>query len=259
MLHKFINSLLIPKYVIVDGHKIFIDKDDSLNLAVGSNYKPMESKVLEEEVKTNNTVLDIGANIGDDTLLLAKIVGSKGKIYAFEPDPENFKLLQKNIKTNKYRNVVCINKAVSDKDGKIKLFLSENNKADHRIYGSEFDRKHIKVNMVSIDSYFKNKNQKIDVIKIDIQGAEMLAFEGMKNTLRRNKYPKILCEFWPIGLRRCGSSAGLYLKFLRKLGYTIYFIDESGGKIIKVSDKYLKNKFTIKNEKFANLVCKMKQ
>lgn len=256
ILHSFINSLLIPKYVLVDGHKMYIDKEDSLNIATGLNYKPLETKVLTDEIHLGNIVLDIGANIGDDTLLLAKIVGPKGKIYAFEPDPDNFKLLKKNVRVNNYRNVVLVDKAVSNKNGKIKLYLSDNNKADHRIYGSESERKSVDVSMVSLDNYFRNFKKKINVVKIDIQGAEMMAFEGMQKILKLNKYPKILSEFWPIGLKRCGSNAKDYLKFLRSNRYEISYIDERKSRIIKVSDLFLLKNFTERNEKFANLICR---
>jgi FkbM family methyltransferase len=204
---------------------------------------------------SGNVVLDIGANIGDDTLVIARIIGSKGKVYAFEPDPENFKLLKKNVKANGYTNVVTVGKAVSNKNGKVKLFLSENNKADHRIYESDNSRKYVEVDTISLDKYFGHLSRKINVIKIDIQGAEMMAFEGMVKLFKDNKYPKLLTEFWPIGLKRCGSSSILFLKLIRGMKYVIYYVDEKNSKVVKVSDRYLLNKFTERNEKFANLLC----
>ena len=255
VVYTFINSLLIPKYAIVDGHKIFLDSQDSLNFSSGENYKPTETEVFKKEISLGNTVLDIGANIGDDTLVLAKLVGNRGRIYAFEPDPDNFRLLKKNVLVNKYKNVVLINKAVSDKNGIIKLFLSDNNKADHRIYDPENKRKYVEVGMISLDSYFKSKRTKIDVVKIDIQGAEMLAFKGMKRLLKNNKNCKILTEFWPIGLKRAGSSAKECLSFIRGMGYSISYLDEKKSQVIKVSDNYLLKNFTEKKENFANLIC----
>lgn len=256
VMHSLINSVLIPKYVMVDGHKMYLDREDSLNISTGENYKPLETKVISDEIHTGDTVLDIGANIGDDTLTLAKIVGPKGKIYAFEPDPENFRLLEKNVNVNKYNNVVSVESAVSNRNGKLKLYLSENNKADHRIYASHDNRKFVEVKSVVLDTYFKNKKTKINVVKIDVQGAEMMAFEGMAKLLRKNSYPKILTEFWPIGLKRCGSTSSIFLKFIRNLKYDIYYLDEKRNVVKKVTDRYLLNNFTEKNEKFANLVCK---
>ena len=255
VIHSFINSILVPKYVMVDGHKMYLDKEDSLNISTGENYKPLETKVLYDEIKEGNVVLDIGANIGDDTLTLARIVGEKGKVYAFEPDPENFRLLKKNVNVNKYRNVVLVDSAVSNVNGKLKLYLSENNKADHRIYESNEARKYVEVGSISLDTYFRNKKIKIDVVKIDIQDAEMKAFEGMTGLLKKNNYPKILTEFWPIGLKRCGSTSVNFLKFIRGMKYSIYFLDEKRNLTKKVSDKYLLQMFTEENEKFANLVC----
>lgn len=255
IMYSFINSVLLPKYVMVDGHKMYIDREDSLNISTGENYKPLENKVISDEIHAGDTVLDIGANIGDDTLTLAKIVGPKGKIYAFEPDPENFRLLKKNVRVNKYTNVVLVESAVSNRNGKLKLYLSENNKADHRIYSSNDNRKFVEIKSVALDSYFKNKKTKINVVKIDVQGSEMMAFEGMVKLLKNNRYPKILTEFWPIGLKRCGSNSLVFLKYIRNLKYVIYYLDEKRNIVKKVTDKYLLNNFTENNEKFANLLC----
>ncbi len=256
VLYKFINSLLIPKYVFVGGHKMYLDAQDSLNLSIeDKTYKPLETDVLNRNIKKGFVVLDIGANIGDDTLEIARSVGAEGKVYAFEPDPDSFKLLKKNIRVNGYENVTLVNKAVSNRNGKIKLFISDNNKADHRIYDSKDNRKYVVVDMVSIDSFFKNKKEKVDFIKIDIQGAETLALKGMKNLLVASKKPPILSEFWPIGLKRCGSNAKEYLNFLSKVGYKFFLLDEGKSKILKAGEAELLKEFTEKKANFTNLLC----
>lgn len=140
-------------------------------------------------------MLDIGAHIDYYALIAAKLVGKKGRVYAFEPDPFNFSLLKKNVKKNKYSNVVLVDAAVSDKQGKIKLFLSAENKGDHRVYDSSDNRKFHIVNAINLDNYFKKYTGRIDVIKMDIQGGEEKALEGMKGVIQKNPTVTLITEF----------------------------------------------------------------
>ena len=106
---------------------MFLDSNDSLRLSINGTYSEYETDVMKKIVKKGDVDLDLGANIGYYTLIFAKIVGKNGKVFAFEPDLTNFTLLKKNVEINGYKNVVLINKAVSDKTGKLKLFLNERN------------------------------------------------------------------------------------------------------------------------------------
>jgi len=170
--HNFVISHLKSTFAEVDGHKMFLDSKDSLNLSINGVYEPFETELVKKEIKKGDVVLDIGANIGYYTLIYAKLVGEEGKVFAFEPDPDNFALLKKNVEINGYRNVILAQKAVSNKTGKIRLYLSEVNKGDHRIYDSHDGRKSIEIETIRLDDYFKNYNVRIDFIKMDVQGAE---------------------------------------------------------------------------------------
>jgi FkbM family methyltransferase len=254
-INALVNKILLPKFVMFDGHKIFIDNQDSLNLTTGFDYKPLETSILRKMIRSGDTVIDIGANIGDDTLNMARLVGNEGHVYAFEPEPKNFMLLKKNINANKYENISAEKLAISDQNRNKKLYMSENNMADHRLYDSNDHRSFIEVKTIKLDSYFKNKNINIDFIKIDIQGSEMKAFLGMSDLLKTSKYPNILTEFWPFGLNSCGSGPKAFLSYLHNIGYRFLYIDEKRKLTYKVDYKYLSKYFTVKNKKFANLLC----
>ncbi len=99
---------LKPRWVWVQGHKLFLDKLDTLELATREIYEPLETQLLLKRLKPGQTFVDIGANIGYYTLLAARQVGPAGRVYAFEPDEENFKLLQKNTEINGYSNVTSV-------------------------------------------------------------------------------------------------------------------------------------------------------
>lgn len=252
-----VNSLK-PNYIFLEKHKIYIDKSDlviSENLLFSNNWEEYETKLFKKNIKKGDTILDIGAHIGYYTLIAANLVGRKGKVYAFEPDPKNFKLLEKNVKENKYKNVILVNKAVTRSNGKIKLFLSKENTGDHRIYSSDDQRENISIESIYLDDFFKNQNIKINLIKMDIQGAELEALKGGVKTLKKNPNVKIFTEFWPSGLKLNQGSAEEYLKLLASFSLNFYKINEEKEKLTAVTLKdLLKDSFSGEKD-YINLFC----
>jgi FkbM family methyltransferase len=201
-------------------------------------YEENETEMFEKIIKAGDTVLDIGANIGYYTLIFAKLVGKNGRVFAFEPEPTNFTLLRRNIRINSYDNVVLEQKAVSNKTGKVKLYISEN-PGLHRIYDSYDGRKFIEVEAICLDDYFKNYDKNIDVIKMDIEGSEFGAVQGMTSLLKKNKNVKIVTEFLPSGLRQFGIKPEEYIELLIKCGFDFLY--------------NIKRKRILKNEDIAKL------
>lgn len=254
VIHSFVISYLKSNFAEVQGHKMFLDSKDSLCLSINGVYEPFETELVKKEIKKGDVVLDLGANIGYYTLIFAKLVGKRGKVFAFEPDPTNFSLLKKNVEMNGYKNVELVQKAVSNKTGKIKLYLCEDNKGDHRIYNSHDGRQSIEIEAIRLDDYFKNYNGAVDFIKMDIQGAEGGAIQGMFNLLKKNNV-KIITEFWPIGLKRFGIDPGECLKLLIEFGFKLYEVNEQEKKIKPVNVPKLLEVYTPKKENFTNLLC----
>ncbi|QQS44048.1 FkbM family methyltransferase [Candidatus Roizmanbacteria bacterium] len=233
---------------------MFLDKNDTLGLSLNGSYEEFETEIVQKEIKRGDVVLDIGANIGYYTLIFARLVGEKGMVFAFEPDPTNFALLKKNVEMNGYKNVVLVSKAVSDKSGTVRLYLCEENKGDHRIYNSGDERDILDVECIRLDDYF-DKNQHLDFIKMDIQGAEGLALQGMQELLKRNDSVKIITEFWPIGLKRSGISTKTVLTFLRDLGFSLYELDENTKQLDPVNITALLKNYTAQDERYTSLFC----
>lgn len=256
---KHIDRLLLgvlnPKIVEVEGHKIFLDLEDSLRLSLNSGYEPFQTKLIKDLVKEGDVILDIGANIGYYTLLFAKLVGIKGKVIAFEPSPENFNLLSRNIFINGYKNVVLVNKAVSNYVGKIKLYLSKDNKADDRIYNSGDGRDSIEVESITLDNYLNGDMGKIDLIKVDVQGAEGGVVQGMQSLLSKNKV-KLITEFWPFGLKKFGISAKEYIELLFAHGFKLYEIKTKSQAVNLIDSTKLLELYKADNrEDVTNLLC----
>ena len=166
VINRFILSMFTPKSVIIKGHKLYLDPVDSLRLSSPGTYEPYTAEVISRVLKKGDTVLDIGANIGYFTLIYANQVGNNGKVYAFEPSPQNYSLLNKNITANGYKNVVVEQKAVSDQSSPIQFYLSLRNNGQHSFFNTHGDRKSIKVESVRLDDYFP-PNTAVDFIKID--------------------------------------------------------------------------------------------
>lgn len=194
-------------------YKLFKNKQDSF-----------EIELLKKHIKQNDTVLDIGANIGFYATILSDIVGEKGVVHCFEPDSKNFEHLKKT--TANFKNIKINNKAVGPKTEKLKIYTSKNLNVDHRTYKPEEYDKEIEIDAVSIDDHLAS-NPKVDLIKMDIQGFEMQAIQGMQNILDKNKGIKLISEFWPYGLKKAGSSVTDYFIFLSAKGFTCYLLKKN--------------------------------
>jgi len=254
---KFITNFITPflrsNYIEILGHRMFLDSLDSLNLSAPGVYEPFEVKIVKEIIKNGDTVLDIGANIGYYTLIFGRLVGPSGKVIAFEPDPDNFAILKMNVKMNGYKNIILINKAVTDRTGKINLYISEKNKADHVIYNTHEGRRSIEIEAIRLDNFFKNDNIKINLIKMDIQGAEGGVIRGISSLLHDNI--KIITEFYPYGLELFGSNAEEFLNFFIKQGFKIYNLGEIKKKNTLINIKNLLEKYPPYKKGFTNLLC----
>jgi FkbM family methyltransferase len=248
-------SQLKSDFAIVQGHKMFLGPKDSLQLSINGIYEELETNIVKKEIKPGDIILDIGANIGYYTLIFANLVGKNGKVFAFEPEPSNFELLQKNIHMNNYKNIIFEQKAVGKVEKKIDLYLSEKRTGMHRIYKSKHTSDNsVPVDMINLDNYFMNnyKNQEINFIKIDIEGSEFGALQGLQNILK-NENIKLLTEFIPDSIREFGAYPEEFIKLLQSNNFSIYCTDDQNKKIIKM-DGY--DEIIEKFPNGTNLFCK---
>jgi len=134
--YKLLNQKIPESVVTIYDIKLFLDKNDmmvSKSIALDKFWEREETDLLEKFIDEGMCVVDVGSHIGYYTTLFAKWVGRSGKVISIEPDPFNFQLLLKNIKTNQFSNVSVFQKALSNNNEKAILFQSVSNKGDHRI------------------------------------------------------------------------------------------------------------------------------
>lgn len=214
--------------VTIEGHKMFIDTRDSgvaFRLLSLQTYEPKLTEAFKQMVMPGDVVVDIGANIGYFTLLASRIVGEQGRVYAFEPAPQNFALLSKNLAANGYRNVRAFRKALSSGRGSGKLLVQGDNWGNRRIVESIGDGQSVEVEMISMDEFFEN-GQNVNVVKMDAEGSEVRILQGASRVLKSNPDLVLFSELNPKLLKDAGHGPNEHLLMLFRCGFAIYAIDD---------------------------------
>ena len=195
-------------------------------------FEPKTTAVIDKYVQQGMTILDIGANIGCHTLRLSRLVGNGGKVIAFEPMSFAFNKLQRNLELNNFSNVVAEKIALSDEDSgnQIVSFYSswplDSNSPNilHPIHGGRSTRD--TVYFMTLDSYIRrNQLDKIDFIKLDVDGFEYKVIWGGVNTLKRFR-PIMIVEFSRYTLKDFDDSLEELVDLLVLLGYSFYSQDD---------------------------------
>jgi FkbM family methyltransferase len=170
-------------------------------------------------------VVDIGANIGFYSLLAASRIGEKGRVLAFEPGSDNCTLLKMSLAANNFHNVTLHNVAVADLDGVVGFVLGGSNGSINRDNPNALP---FQVPAVKLDTLLRDE-PRIDLVKMDIEGAEGLALAGMQQLLTRHR-PIIFTEFSPNALQvRSGLTPEEFLNRLRDIGYDLHVLHRIGG------------------------------
>ncbi len=180
--------------------------------AFKSHADRAERQLLERHLSAGDVVVDAGANIGIYSKFLAKCVGPTGIVHSFEPSPDNFRRLRG--ATGACSNVRANQLAVSDKTGESILYISDKLNVDHRAYPTEGEaRRTLSIQSIKLDDYFKPR-ERVDFIKMDVQGFELRALRGAERVLADNPKAKLLVELWPYGLHQAGDSSEALMSFL---------------------------------------------
>jgi FkbM family methyltransferase len=215
-------------------------------------YEPVTTALIEDMLQNGMTFVDIGAHVGLFSLPASKWVSEEGRVVAFEPHPDNYKMLLQNIERNTCSiNIEAIQSAVSDIAETVHLHTSTFNTGDHQLF-HQGGRNTIEVPCTTLDTFF-NSGEQVDVIKMDVQGAEAAAFHGMQRVLEDNQKIKIVWELSPAQLEDAGSSAGDVLAWLENEGFGFTIVDDAAGSVLPSSMQDVLN--ACPYDSYVNILC----
>ena len=196
------------------------------------DFETAEMKFVRQLLKPGDVVFDVGANAGIFTVLAGRKVGPNGRVYAFEPGTEAQALLNTNLSLNRLSNVTLFEGAVSNQTGKAKLAVAEDGalsslaKTGHHC---QIVKEWRAVPTTTLDDFVeKNNIAKIDFIKIDVEGAEKLVFEGAQRLLSSFPRVTILFEAYDPNAQGFKYSVEELFAFLRKAGLRLSRFGELG-------------------------------
>ena len=222
LLNKGLSVRIYPRDVI--GESIYVN----------GCFEPGECKFVNNYLKSGMCFFDIGANLGQYTLLAAKAVGSSGSVHSFEPSSRIFAELKYNIELNELSSRCHVNNvAVSDKDGVVQLSKYE---PGAEVFGSigkgAWPGRSIigyeDVQAITLDSYIEeNSINIVNLIKIDIEGAELLALRGSEQLLQK-RAPVLILEMADVNTKKLDYNAIEIWEYLEKIDYVFYCFDRKG-------------------------------
>jgi FkbM family methyltransferase len=216
-----------PMLLRLPDFRLYVRLDDwviGARIALRRAYEPHVARELRTLLRPAMSVIDLGANIGYYTMLAAARVGPTGRVLAFEPEPTNGALIARSVAANGFGNVRLVLCAVAGATGVVDLLLDDSNGrlVDPDTPGAR------RVQALSLDQLL-SPDEPVDLIKMDIEGAEGLALAGMQQLIATRR-PIIVTEFSPPALRVVSQiEPAEYLARLRAPGYDLFVIDRTHG------------------------------
>lgn len=195
---------------------------------VHHDYEPLAVRWLEDSVRPGMRVVDVGANIGYFSLLMSSLVGRSGHVYAVEPGEENLEVLGAALDANGRDNVTVLPVAAGATRQERVLRLSDSSDS-HSFYAHPLaeTRATATVMETPLDDLIEAP---VDLVKIDVEGAELEVLAGMSRLLAARPRPRLLVEWNPSCLRTAGERAEHLPSFLAERGFELSVLDEKAGR-----------------------------
>lgn len=202
------------------------------------SFEPEVGRFLIAFLRPGMVCIDIGANIGVFTLLMAELVGFGGQLHAFEPGPSEFEQLKANVALNSLTNVTLNPVAVCAENGDAKLTVCGEGwgafntlgQVSHPGVRADVKRDILKVPTVTLDSYIRDHDiNRIDLVKVDVEGAELMVLQGARALLDQAIAPTWAIEVADATTKGLGYPAKAICDYLSSYGYTLYCTDRKTG------------------------------
>jgi len=234
-------AFLLPnRYFLINyyGGKICLDLKESvamMNRALGV-YEYWKTKLFFNIVREGMTCVDMGANKGYYSLLFAKLMNDKGKVLSFEPNPNNCFWFKKSIQANNYKCIKLYQCALSDREGNATFYLGKKSGWGSLFfsrYAATPEKKTITVKTRKFDNILKEEGiNTVDIIKIDVEGAELLVLRGAERILKRQRI-KLAME---VDVKSLEEGNQLF-NFLESCGFRIFRVGKELAPIEKIDEK----------------------
>jgi FkbM family methyltransferase len=190
-----------------------------------------ELRYFREHLRPGMTIVDAGANVGFYTSQFSRLVGERGSVYAFEPDPFCAAILDRRFRRLTPANVRVEHAALGEAAGNVTLYCSLRDRAESRVH--PFDLavpvEEVRVPALRLDDFCCDRGlDRLDVVKIDVEGAELAVLRGMRGLMASRPPPWMLVEFSPRHLRSAGESPEAFWTAFAERGYEFYLLAEEG-------------------------------
>jgi FkbM family methyltransferase len=192
-------------------------------------------------------ILDVGANIGYTAAVFAHAADRDATVYAFEPEPFNFRLLQASVRDRHLeKRVVPVHSAVGERSGDIQLWINEQHHADHRVATDALRANvahaadgYVTVPMISVDEFLAQRSspRKICLVKIDVQGYELAVCRGMESAILHQPGAAIAIEYMPEAMTDLGYQAHALLEWFQAREFKMYSLSKDGRLTAGISNE----------------------
>lgn len=223
-----------PSEVVLDENRFEVAPGDfgvTLELHATGGYEEGTRRFCLEYLQEGMTFVDIGAHVGLYSVPAAKRVGASGRVLAFEPDDVNRAMLEANLQRNGVSGVEVFPFGVCDRDGRLPFHRSGFNTGDHQLFHSGRGRASSEIEVVQLDTIVDRLDARVDLIKMDVQGAEAKVLAGMQRLLSSDRAMAMIVELSPWMLRDIGDDPLELLEGLVAHGFELGTIDEASGHI----------------------------
>jgi FkbM family methyltransferase len=222
------------EYFITKDVKINLYQDSILSRLIHEGFEKEETDYVASVLNKGDIFIDIGTNIGLFSLIASKIVGEEGKVICFEPSPHTYNRLVENVKLNNFKNIDHRNIGLSNIEGNLVFYISENGHDAWNSFAPSQDgklEKSIVVPVATLDAEIEKMNKdSIKLIKIDVEGWEKFVLYGGEG-LFVNYSPIVMVEFTEENTYNAGYSVYEIYDIMEKWGYVWYRINK--GKLTK--------------------------
>ncbi|MEM6583595.1 MAG: FkbM family methyltransferase [Pseudomonadota bacterium] len=237
------------------------DMHVSTSIASRGIWEPQETHFLLATLRPGDVFVDVGANIGYFSLLASQQVGVDGTVLAFEPEADNFALLEANGKLNECDNLMCFQLALGRDDSEAMLFLNERNRGDHSLYSDDAARPSQTIRIANGTRVIGEHCKRINCLKVDTQGAECDVLSGLEDVIHSSADDLVMIiEVSPMHLRAAGASSRKLLELIDRNSWQLYLMDEQAEGLLPMSRDEVRSLCDITeqdplSEGFFNLVA----